>query len=207
MIGSVNTVVNKDGKGYLVGYCTDGTGAVQALREEGVDVKGKVITLTGAGGAGTAIAIQAALDGAKEIRIFNIDDEHYSNGEETVRKINESTDCKATITDLADQAAFKQSVAESLIYIDATGVGMKPLENESLITDPEMIREDLVIFDVVYSPAETKLLKIAREHGAKKAYNGLGMMLYQGAEAFKLFTGEDMPVDYIRYLLFTDENK
>ena len=205
LVGAVNTVVNKDGKGHLVGHITDGTGAMKALAVEGVEIKDQIVTMTGTGGAGTAIAIQAALDGAKELRIFNINDKHFSNGEATVKKINENTNCKASITDLSDQAAFKKSIAESSIYIDATGVGMKPLEDESLITDPDVIREDLVVFDVVYSPAETKLLKFAKENGAKRAINGLGMMLYQGAEAFKLFTGEDMPVDYIRDLLFNEK--
>lgn len=202
LVGAVNTVTNKEGDGYLVGHITDGTGAMRALKEEGVTVAGEIITLTGAGGAGTAVAIQAALDGAKEIRIFNANDGHYHNAEETVSKINQQTDCLATVTDLAEQGVFKQSIAESRIYIDATGVGMKPLESESLITDPEIIRPDLVVFDIVYIPKETKLLKFARENGAEKTINGLGMMLYQGAEAFKLFTGEEMPVDYIRNLLF-----
>ncbi len=205
LVGAVNTVVNKDGKGHLVGHVTDGTGAVRALAEEGVDIKDQIITLTGAGGAGTAIAVQLGLDGAKEVRIFNQKDAQYANAEKTVEKINSKTNTKASITDLADQEAFKKSISESSIYIDATGVGMKPLEDVSLINDPEVIRPDLVVFDVVYSPAETKLLKFAKEHGAKKAINGLGMMLYQGAEAFKLFTGEEMPVEYIRDLLFNDK--
>ncbi|MEI5992645.1 shikimate dehydrogenase [Candidatus Enterococcus mansonii] len=204
LVGAVNTVTNKDGKGHLVGHITDGTGAMRALKEEGVEVKDQIVTMTGAGGAGTAIAIQAALDGVKELRIFNINDQHFATAQETVKKINENTTCKATITDLADQEAFKESIAQSSIYIDATGVGMKPLQEESLINDPEVIRPDLVIFDVVYIPKETKLLKFAREHGAKKTINGLGMMLYQGAEAFKHFTDEEMPVDYIRELLFKD---
>ena len=205
LVGAVNTVVNKDGKGHLVGHVTDGTGAVRALADEGVDIKDQIITLTGCGGAGTAIAIQAALDGAKEIRIFNVKDDKYANGEETVRKINENTDCKATITDLVNQDDFKKSIAESSIYIDATGVGMKPLEKEKLINDPEVIRPDLVVFDVVYSPRETELLKFAKEHGAKKAINGIGMMIHQGAEAFKLFTGEDMPIDHVKSILFNEK--
>lgn len=204
LIGAVNTVTNKDGKGHLVGYNTDGTGAMQALRQEGVDVKGQIITQAGIGGAGTAIAVQAALDGAKEVRIFNLDDEAMALAKAKIPLINEQTDCKVTLSSLDDQAAFKQSIAESAIYIDATGVGMKPLEEHSLINDSEVIRPDLVVFDVVYSPKETKLLKFARENGAKKTINGLGMMLYQGAEAFKHFTGEEMPVSYIRELLFKD---
>ncbi|KXT79558.1 shikimate dehydrogenase [Streptococcus panodentis] len=202
LVGAVNTVVNKDESGYLIGHVTDGTGAMRALAEEGVDIKDRIVTLTGCGGAGTAIAIQAALDGVKELRIFNRDDEFYANGQETVKKILENTDCKASLTPLEDQAAFKKSIAESSVYIDATSAGMKPQEDISLINDPEVIRPDLAIMDVVYAPAETKLLKFARENGAKIAFNGLGMMLYQGAEAFHLITGEEMPVDYVKSVLF-----
>ncbi|EHJ56934.1 shikimate dehydrogenase [Streptococcus urinalis FB127-CNA-2] len=205
LIGAVNTVVNKDGEGHLVGHNTDGVGAVKALASEGVSVKDQIITLAGAGGAGTAIAVQLSLDGAKEVRIFNPNDPTYANAEKTVEKIMSKTDTKASITDIDNQEAFKKSIAESSIYIDATGVGMGKLIDLSLINDPEVIRPDLVVFDVVYSPAETKLLKFARANGAKKTMNGLGMMLYQGAAAFKLFTGEDMTVDYIHDLLFNDK--
>ena len=205
LIGAVNTVTNKDGLGYLVGDVTDGTGAMQALRDEDVEVKGKVFTITGAGGAATAIAIQAALDGAKEFHLFNRNDALFSNVLETAGKINDHTQATAVVYDLADEESFKKAVQTSDIYVDATGVGMKPLENLSLINDPEYIHEDLVVFDVVYSPRETKLLKFAKEHGAKKTINGLGMMLHQGAESFKQFTGEEMPVDHVRELLFKEE--
>lgn len=204
LIGAVNTVTNKDGKGHLVGYNTDGIGAIKALEDEGVTVKDQSITLTGAGGAATAIAIQAAFDGAKELYIFNINDDVFENAKETAKKINDNTNCRATVTDLADQAAFKSAIQKSSIYIDATSVGMKPLQEQSLINDPEMIRSDLVVFDVVYAPRETKLLRFAKEHGAKKVINGLGMMLYQGAAAFQLFTDEEMPFTYIKELLFDE---
>lgn len=206
-IGAVNTVVNEDpdGKGFLVGYNTDGTGCMRALSEYGFPVENQIVTLTGAGGAGTAVSIQAAFDGAKEIRIFNRDDDHKETAIENVEKINAQSNTKATFTSLEDTDAFYQSIAESSIYIDATSAGMKPLEDVSLINNSNVIREDLVIYDVVYSPTETKLLRFARENGAKYAYNGLAMMLYQGAEAFKLFTGEDMPVEYIKELLFDEE--
>lgn len=200
LVGAVNTVVNQNG--HLVGHVTDGTGCMRALQDEGFDIKDKIVTLAGAGGAGTAIAIQAALDGAKEIRIFNRDDDHYATAVENAKKINENTDTVATVTPLEDQTAFKKSISESDIYIDATSAGMHPQEDVSLIDDPSLIRPDLVIFDVVYAPRETKLMKFAKENGAAKVYNGLGMMLYQGAEAFKLITGEDMPVDYIKSILF-----
>ncbi|HEL1004317.1 TPA: shikimate dehydrogenase [Streptococcus equi subsp. zooepidemicus] len=201
LAGAVNTVVNKDGRGHLVGHITDGTGAIRALAEEGVAIKDQIITIAGAGGAGTAIAVQLGLDGVKEIRLFNRKTATFKQAKQVLKGINAKTSALASLQDLADDRAFRRSIAESSIYIDATGVGMKPLEEHSLITDPALIRPDLVVFDLVYHPAETKLLAFAREHGAKKVMNGLGMLLYQGAEAFKLMTGEDMPVAYIRELL------
>lgn len=205
LIGSVNTVVNRDDSGYLVGYNTDGTGAITAIEHEGTQIKDQVITLCGSGGTGTAIGIVAAMRGAKEIHVYNKKDRHYPTGEALVEKINANTACVATMHDVDDTEDFKNSLLKSGLFIDSTGVGMKPLEDLSTINDPEMIHSDLVVFDTVYVPRETKLLKFAREHGAKKVINGIEMMLYQGAEAFKLFTGEDMPIDYIRDLMFGED--
>lgn len=200
MIGAVNTFTNKDG--HLVGYNTDGTGAIRALEAEGVPVQDQIITMAGIGGAGTAIAVQAALDGAREVRIYNIKDKAFENAGTIIERMNQETNCQVTLHDLANTEDFYRSIGESAIYIDATGIGMKPFEDKKLINDPAVIRPDLVVFDVVYNPAETELLKFARQHGCQKAFNGLSMMLYQGAEAFKLHTGKDMPVDYIRGILF-----
>ncbi|HZJ87191.1 MAG TPA: shikimate dehydrogenase [Erysipelothrix sp.] len=204
LVGAVNTVVNKGGKGHLVGHITDGTGCMEALRQEDVEIKDAIVTICGIGGAGTAIAIQAALDGAKKLYLVNQKDNVYDNAIETVDKINKNTNCEAIFVELENEAAFKDTIAQSSVYIDATGVGMKPLEDQSLINDPEVIREDLVIMDIVYIPEETKLLKFAKENNAKKAINGLGMMLYQGAEAFSLITGEQMPVEYVKSKLFKE---
>ena len=98
LCGAVNTIVNENG--VLTGHITDGIGFMQALKDNDIDVIGKKMTIAGAGGAATAIEIQAALDGVKEISIFNIHDKFWANAEETVRKINEKTDCKATLYDL-----------------------------------------------------------------------------------------------------------
>jgi shikimate dehydrogenase len=200
LTGAVNTVVNDNG--VLTGYCTDGIGCMRALKEEGVVAKGTKITILGTGGAGTAIIAQAALDGASELSIFNRKDEFWDKAAETVKKINEKTSCKATLYALEDQDRLRSEIADSAILINATGVGMKPLEGQSLITDPAMLRPDLVIHECIYSPRETALLKLAKEVGCKKALNGLGMMLYQGAAAFKLFTGQDMPIEYMKDVLF-----
>lgn len=93
------------------------------------------------------------------------------------------------------------------IYCDATGVGMKPLEDKTLVSDPSWFHKDMVVFDTVYAPRTTKLMKVAQKTGVKHFFDGIGMMIEQGAAAFKLWTGKDMPTDYIREIMFSDENK
>ena len=195
MCGAVNTIVNEDG--VLTGHITDGTGYMMSLKDNGVDVIGKKMTIVGAGGAATAIEIQAALDGVAEISIFNRKDEFWANAEETVRKINEKTNCKAQLFDLADLDKLKEEIASSYLFTNATGMGMKPLEGKTYIPDKSFLRPDLIVSDVVYYPRETELLRMAKEVGCK-TMNGLGMMLFQGAAAFKMWTGEDMPIEYMK---------
>ena len=195
MCGAVNTIVNEDG--VLTGHITDGTGYMMSLKDNGVDVIGKKMTIVGAGGAATAIEIQAALDGVTEISIFNRKDEFWANAEETVRNINEKTNCKAQLFDLADLDKLKEEIASSYLFTNATGMGMKPLEGQTYIPDKSFLRPDLIVSDVVYYPRETELLRMAKEVGCK-TMNGLGMMLFQGAAAFKMWTGEDMPIEYIK---------
>ena len=195
MCGAVNTIVNKDG--VLTGHITDGTGYMMSLKDNGVDVIGKKMKIVGAGGAATAIEIQAALDGVAEISIFNRKDEFWANAEETVRKINEKTNCKAQLFDLADLDKLKEEIASSYLFTNATGMGMKPLEGQTYIPDKSFLRPDLIVSDVVYYPRETELLRMAKEVGCK-TMNGLGMMLFQGAAAFKMWTGEDMPIEYMK---------
>ena len=195
MCGAVNTIVNEDG--VLTGHITDGTGYMMSLKDNGVDVIGKKMTIVGAGGAATAIEIQAALDGVAEISIFNRKDEFWANAEETVRKINEKTNCKAQLFDLADLDKLKEEIASSYLFTNATGMGMKPLEGQTYIPDKSFLRPDLIVSDVAYYPRETELLRMAKEVGCK-TMNGLGMMLFQGAAAFKMWTGEDMPIEYMK---------
>lgn len=193
---AVNTVVNDNG--VLTGYTTDGVGFVTDLKKKGHEVAGKKMVLIGAGGAGTPIATQSALDGLSEIRIFNRHDGRFDHAQETVDIINEKTNCQASLTDLADQAALKEALAWADIFCDATGVGMKPLEDQSLVEDPTWFKKDLVVYDTVYAPRETKLMTIAKNAGVDHVYNGLGMMIEQGAAAFKLWTGQDMPIDLVQ---------
>lgn len=198
LCGAVNTIVNEDG--VLTGHITDGIGYMQALKDNGIDVIGKKMTIVGAGGAATAIEIQAALDGVKEISIFNAKDKFWANAEETVQKINGKTDCKAALYDLADLDKLKAEIADSFLFTNATGMGMKPLEGQTYIPDNSFLRPDLIVTDVVYFPRETALLKMAKEVGCK-TMNGLGMMLFQGSAAFEMWTGQSMPIEYMKDIL------
>ncbi|MEJ6348977.1 shikimate dehydrogenase [Holzapfeliella sp. He02] len=197
---AVNTVVNNDG--YLKGYTTDGVGFVTDLQKKGHPIKNQSIVIAGAGGAGTPIAIQCAMAGAKEIKIFNEQGPHFKNVARNVAIINERTNSNATGEDLNNQTAFKEALASCDIYCDATSVGMSPLQDQSLINHASYFHSDMVVYDVVYSPRETKLMTVAKKAGVKEVYNGLGMMIEQGAAAFKLWTGEEMPVGFIKQTLF-----
>ena len=198
IIGACNVFVNDDG--VITGHITDGIGFMQALKDNNIDIIGKKMTIAGAGGAATAIEIQAALDGVKEISIFNIHDKFWANAEETVKKINERTDCKATLYDLDDKEKLREEMADSFIFVNGTGVGMKPLEGMSVVPDKSFFRPELIVVDVPYSPLETTMRKMAKEVGCK-TMNGLGMMLFQGAAAFKLWTGKDMPIEHMKEVL------
>ena len=201
LAGAVNTVINDNG--ILTGHITDGVGYMRSLKEAGFDVIGKKMTIVGAGGAATAICIQAALDGVAELSIFNRDDEFFKNAEETVKKISENTNCKVKLYKLEDKEALRREIADSVILTNGTGVGMKPYVGQTYI-EKDMLRPDLIVSDVIYQPAKTRLLELAEEVGCK-TINGLGMMLYQGAEAFKCWTGEDMPIDHVKEVIFGDK--
>lgn len=198
MCGAVNTIVNDNG--VLTGHITDGIGYMSGLKDAGIDIIGKKMTIVGAGGAATAIQVQAALDGVKEISIFNRKDDFYERAQKTVKDINEKTNCKATLYDLDDLDKLKEEIASSYIFTNATGMGMKPLEGQTYIPDKSFLRKDLIVTDVVYAPAETALLKMAKEVGCK-TLNGFPMMLFQGAAAFKLWTNQDMPIEHVKEVM------
>lgn len=198
LCGAVNTITNEDG--VLTGHITDGIGYMQSLKDYDIDVIGKKMTIVGCGGAGTAIQIQAALDGVKEMSIFNVKDAFWDNAQETVNKINERTNCKATLYDLADLDALRREIADSYLLANATGMGMKPLEGQTWLPDTSYLRPDLIVTDTVYAPAKTKFLEMAEEVGCKRM-NGFGMMLFQGAAAFKLWTGKEMPIEHMKEVL------
>ena len=198
--GACNTIVNDNG--VLTAYTTDGVGFMRAVKEDGVDIIGKKMTLLGAGGAATAILVQAALDGVAEINVFNVRDNFFGRAEEIVAKLNERTECKVTLHDYSDPEVLRTSIAESAILVNGTSVGMAPNVDRTIITDTSMFHKDLFVFDVIYNPEETLFLKKAKAAGCR-TLNGLNMLLYQGAASFELWTGKEMPVDIIKEKYFS----
>lgn len=206
--GAVNTVVNDNGK--LIGHNTDGQGYVENLLNHGVEIEGKKITLVGSGGAATPIAIQLAQSGVSEISIFARNDQYFKQAEENARKINEDMkefNVKANIFPLEDKEQFRKEIADSVVLANGTSLGMKPLDDLSIVDETlDVLRKDLVVTDVVYNPQKSKLLQQAEDAGCT-AINGLGMMSWQGAIAFKLFTGVDMPREEIVKIMFGEDSK
>ena len=201
LIGAVNTVVNENGR--LIGYNTDGIGFMQSVRDTGIDPKGAVFTLMGGGGAATAIAVQAALDGASEIHVFVRPTSRFNSRTlHMADEVSQKTSCRVFVHDSADTAALRNSLDKSILLINGTSVGMSPHEDETILPDTSLLDAHLTVADVIYHPKQTRLLREAAERGCR-TFNGMYMLLYQGAEAFRLFTGHDMPVEAIRSKYFS----
>lgn len=176
-IGAVNTIINRNGK--LIGDNTDGRGFMQSLKNESFDVVDKKVLLIGAGGAAKAVATKLLLEGVSSIGISEID---KTKGMQLVDHLNSlGKGRKALFVE-----ELKKNAIESNLIINCTPVGMKE-SDPLLLTEKEMNSEQLV-FDLIYNPSKTKLLQEAEKKGAK-ILNGLGMLVYQGALSFEMWTG------------------
>jgi len=188
-IGAVNTILNEQGK--LVGYNTDGKGAMIALQENGISIDEKKMLLLGAGGAAKAIAFHAAQE-VEELVIVNRTSEKAEQLAELL--------CKKFGNKVKGRALSAEVLEEELettdILVNATSVGMNPDVNRSPVPS-DLLRHDLCVMDIIYNPLETKLLKDAKAVGAK-VVSGLEMLLYQGAVAFEIWTNCPAPVDVMR---------
>lgn len=198
---SINTVVNDDG--VLTGTSTDGIGYMEALHDAGYDVTGEEITMMGGGGASTAICAQAALDGIRHIHIFvRPTSRFYRRTLELADMINRTTPCRASVYDHADQTALRDALSRSRLLINGTPVGMPPDTDHSIIEDTSMFHENLIVSDLIYNPRKTRLMQLAESVGCS-TFNGMYMLLYQGAESFRIWTGQNMPVDLVKANYFT----
>ena len=204
--GSVNTVV-LEADGTATGHTTDGIGFTESARQEGVDFREQKVTLLGTGGAGIAILVQLALDGARAVSVFErAGSRFHERTARVVSELNARTSCHVTVYDY-DDAVMQQQIAESCLLINATNVGMAPHTDACIIPDPSWLTKraaaPLVVADVIYNPRKTKLLEMAEACGLK-SFNGINMLLYQGAAAFELWTGTKMPTEKIKAKFFSE---
>ncbi len=196
---SVNTVVNDNG--VLTGYTTDGVGFINAAKNAGFDLIGKKLVLLGAGGASTAIMVQAALDGVAEITVFSRRSGSYAHANKIIMRLKEHTTCRIQLYDYSDLSLLKDAIDASDILVNGTNVGMSPNCDDCVIPDESYFHKGLIVSDIIYNPRETKLLSMAKSCGCH-TFNGMYMLLYQGAEAFKLWTGKEMPIELIKQNFF-----
>lgn len=190
LIGAVNTIDFKN----LKGYNTDGIGAVKAI-EEVTSIKNKNVVVAGAGGASRAISFYIAKYGAESLTILN---RNEAKAESLASDVSDS----GLIGEVASDSinAFGNYMESADVLIDTTPLGMHPNINDEPIVKADMMDEDLVVFDAVYNPNETVLIKEAIKANAKPVY-GIKMLLYQGAESFKIWTGKTAPVDVMEKAL------
>jgi shikimate dehydrogenase len=188
-LGSANTILNRGGK--LSGFNTDGIGALQALRENSVDLSEKKVLLLGAGGAAKAIAFSLAPE-VGELLILNRAGEKATKLGEALRQISD----KEIVSGSISKDVISQNLADSDVLINATSVGMHPTADQSLVPR-QSLRPDLTVMDIVYNPIETKLAKEAKAAGAK-VISGVEMLIYQGAASFKIFTDKSAPIKVMR---------
>lgn len=190
LIGAVNTIDFKN----LKGYNTDGIGAVRAI-EEVISIKNKNVVIAGAGGASRAISFYIAKYGADSLTILN---RNVDKAQSLARDVSNSGLIGDVKSDSINE--INAYLADADILVDTTPLGMHPHINDQPIATAENMHDELVVFDAVYNPNETVLLKQAIDAGAKPVY-GIKMLLYQGAESFKIWTGADAPVDIMEKAL------
>lgn len=189
-LGAVNTVKNE--KGQFTGYNTDADGFLQSLEEEGVELKGKRVTMFGAGGAARAVGYAVLKGGAKFLNIVN---RSFSRG----KAVGELLAKRGNVLVFPlNEGTVSSLLKDTDIVVNTTSVGMKT--DDLPLFDYALIPERITVVDIIYNPSETPLLKAAKKKGCK-AINGLGMLVYQGAIAFKIWTGKEAPVEIMKDVL------
>ena len=184
LIGAVNTVVQENG--VLTGFNTDGKGYMTAVTDAGFDIIGKKMTLLGTGGAAASIITQAALDGVPKIDVIARKGNSWNAVEQVIHRVNSRTDCKVCMYELKDEVQMRKSIDESAIL---------------MVPDVSYFHPELIVSDVIYQPRKTRLLQMAESVGCP-TFNGMYMLLYQGAYAFELWTGKPMPVELVKNKYF-----
>ncbi|MBR3196661.1 MAG: shikimate dehydrogenase [Clostridia bacterium] len=195
IIGAVNMVVIEDGKCF--GENTDGRGWLMSLEQEGVDIRGKNLTVLGAGGAARAICVESALAGAAKVTVINRSKER---GEELAALIREKTDAEAVYLPWTAGMAIP---ADTDILANATSIGLFPNVDQKPEIDYDSVAKDMVVTDVIFNDPNSLFLQESAKRGAK-TIDGLGMLINQGALNFKLWTGVDPSYEVMRAVLMKE---
>jgi len=190
LVGAVNTVVNDKDK--LIGYNTDVDGIISALESKVNSLKGLKALLIGAGGAARACIVALVSKGCNEIIIMN---RTFDNAKQMAEDLSKKLSMNYNLEKL-NIDSLKKAISSVDIIINTTPIGTYPNLDESVIPQ-ELIRKDLIVFDVVYNPKKTKLIRDAEKMGAR-TIPGYEMFIGQGASSFKLWTGIDAPIDIMR---------
>lgn len=193
MIGAVNCIYRTDGG--LRGDNTDGRGFLRSLTERGIDLEGKCAFLIGAGGAGRACAFMLAANGIHRIILADkVTAKANALGEDLTAEFPLSSIRVISL----DDNRIKDCIRGSDMVVNATPVGMRP--DDGLVIDPDCLHNGMFVYDLIYNPIETPLLRAARERGAE-TLNGMEMLLYQGALSFELWTGKRAPIEIMWQVL------
>lgn len=197
LIGAVNTV--KVSAGKLEGFNTDGEGFFKHITEDlNFNPKGKTIAILGAGGAAKAVSVYLSKPKPKVISIYDIDRIKLSALAGHLK--SHFKEIKINPAGSIDEL----NIPKCDLLVNATPIGMK--ETDHCLVEEGLLHRNLLVYDLIYNPVETKLLRLAKEKGAKVS-NGLGMLLYQGAAAFEIWTGQRAPVKVMRKALDEALNK
>jgi shikimate dehydrogenase len=195
MLGAVNTIVNRDG--MLWGYNTDSSGFLRSLVEDlGFNIAGKEALILGAGGAARAVAFALARAGIQGMVIAN---RSIDKGQKLVEDVKGYYPCQV-LACLLEPQALREHLASAQLLVNTLPLGMFPHVEEMPPIQPEWLKPALTVCDLIYNPSKTKLLAMAEKRGCT-ILNGEGMLVYQGAEAFKLWTGQEAPVSIMRNIL------
>ena len=188
-IGAVNTV--KIENGVSTGYNTDGLGYIQTLETEAeISVAGKRCFILGCGGGARAIAMTLAFQNVEQIILCNRTEQ---KAHDLCAEINANVRECCTVVSMNNRSEIKAAINHIDVLINTTSVGMHPDESRMPL-ETDLVPEGIIVSDIVYNPLKTKLLQVADEKGCRIVY-GLGMLVYQGAEAFKIWTGLEPPVE------------
>jgi shikimate dehydrogenase len=189
-IGAVNTILNDNG--ILKGFNTDGTGALKALKEAYGDLSRSKIVVLGAGGASRAICYHLVQE-ARSLIILNRSPNRAANLAEYIELLGKAKVNHGSLEEISEY------ISNATILINTTSLGMSPNINATPIPS-QLLHTDLLVFDIVYNPIKTKLIENANSLGAK-TLSGISMLVYQGAEAFQLWTGIEAPIESMKKIV------